>query len=192
MPHLEIKNNVPIRFKQDCHVLMLIDRSVGNSNKGSKRWINKIITFNEVEFNIAVENLLALQNHLSDPGIRLYCSLNSRKLKSAILSFKHTIIDIPESYEQKFYGKLNDRFCSALMQPANRDSSLFLLDADTKDVRLIDGFFSNNTNIEIIYSYETPNGHHYIVNPFNPNIQFPKEITLIKDGLVLLNWIEKD
>lgn len=111
----------PEQFTQGVRVLMLIDRGVQNSNKGSKRWINKIISTNSEEFQSAYDKLIALQNHIGIPDIRLYCSINPRKMKSAIKIFKHKQLDLIEDNEVNFYRRINDSFCSCLMQPECRE-----------------------------------------------------------------------
>lgn len=187
-----MNNNPPINFKEGINVLMLIDRGVQNSNKGSKRWINKIITSNPLEWKNAYDTLLELQWHLNNPNIRLYQSMNDRKLDSAIKLFKHNIIDVFPENEINFYMKLNDRFCSCLMKPENKKSKWMLLDIDLKDTTEVDQFISDNCDqVEVFYKYETINGWHYIVHPFNVSIADGyTTFEVKKDGLMLLNVLE--
>lgn len=183
--------DLPSFFKEGIRVLMLIDRGVQNSNKGSKRWINKIITDNPHEYNIAYDKLSRLQNYLNNPSIRLYASINCRNLEKAINHFNHKQLDLIGSEKSKFYTRINDSFCSCLMKPENRASNNFLLDIDTKDTKEVNSFLSNNRDIVMKYVYPTPQGWHYIVDPFNPRLCFDySSFEVKKDALMLLRWID--
>ena len=177
-------------FSHGVRVVMLIDRGVMNSNKGSKRWINKIITTNQAEWENAVQVLMEMQEHLNDPDIRLYSCVNDRKLDKSIDLFKHRQIDLDSTLNhEKFYKKINDSFCSCLMAPENRKSKYFLMDIDTKDLTATNYFVENNS-IKIIARYETKKGHHFIVEPFNVKLaEDSKDFTIKKDGLLLINWL---
>jgi hypothetical protein len=186
-----MRNSPPEQFTQGVRVLMLIDRGIQNSNKGSKRWINKIITTNTEEFYAASEKLIELQNHLANPDVRLYAAINQRKMKKAIQEFKHKQLDLNDDNEFTFYRRINDSFCSCLMQPECRDGSLFLLDCDSKDPTEVDSFLITNFGIKMHYQYPTPNGWHFIVEPFNPAMcEGMTTFEVKKDALMLLNWIE--
>lgn len=186
-----MRHFTPDEFTQGVNVLMLIDRGVQNSNKGSKRWINKIISTNQDEFHSAAEKLIELQSHIGNPDIRLYSSINPRKMQKAIKLFKHNQIDLNDDNETKFYRRINDSFCSCLMQPECRDRNLFLLDCDSKDTAEVNSFLVTNLGIRMHYQYQTPSGWHFIVEPFNPAICADmKTFEVKKDALMLLNWID--
>lgn len=186
--YIKPKNNPPEYFKEGIHVLMLINRGV---HKGSKRWVNKIITTNPLEYDNAVSALISMQNYLNNPDIRLYASINDRKFNSAIKLFKHQQLDLLPENEYKFYSKINDSFCSCLMQPECRNNNLFLLDVDSKDRKEVDGFLITNFGIKMHYMYPTINGWHYIVEPFNPKMcESMTTFEVKKDALMLINWID--
>lgn len=183
------------RFEQFTHgvrVMMLIDRGISNSNKGSKRWINKLISTNTDEFAKNLEILIEQQYSINNPDIRLYSCVNPRKLEKAINYFQHRQLDL-NSLEEKlyFYRKINDRFCSSLMQPENRDGNLFLIDYDKSDAGIASLMLQlEKNNIEILSQYKTPNGWHLITSPFNPNILNEIEnVETKKDALILLHTI---
>lgn len=185
-----MKHNPPDMFKQGINVLMLIDRGVQNSNKGSKRWINKIITEDCESWNNAAQKLIELQIHIGDPDVRLYSSINPRSMKKAIKTFQHKQLDLNEDNEATFYRRINDSFCSCLMQPENRDRSLFLLDHDTKVATELNAFQVTNHDLKTHYLYPTPNGWHLILDPFNPELmQGMTQTELKKDALMLVNWL---
>lgn len=187
-----MKNNPPIQFKEGINVLMLIDRGVANSNKGSKRWINKIIASNNEEWDRAAERLIELQIYLNNPDIRLYASINSRSMTKAIKTFQHKQLDLSSDNEINFYRRINDSFCSCLMQPDCRTSSLFLLDCDAKEATELNAFTITNRDITMHCMYPTPNGWHAIMDPFNPILlEGYNTIELKKDALMLIDWIDQ-
>lgn len=171
-------------------VVMLIDRGVMNSNKGSRRWINKIITTNEEEWLNAVERLMALQDYLANPAIRLYACINSRNMDKGIKHFMHKQLDVQPDMKMRFYAHINNTFASCIMQPENRATKFFLLDIDTKYPKEVDNFIEEKAII-VRKTYPTKNGWHYIVEPFNAMwANGHQTFTLIKDGLLLLRYID--
>jgi hypothetical protein len=181
-------------FTSGIRALMLIDRGESNTNKGSRRWINKLVSTNEIQFKSNLKKLLELQYYMNNPDVRLYSCVNPRKLDQSIKNFHHKLVDLYTVQDKiSFICRVNDKFCSSLMQPENKDSNLFLLDFDTKD-------FNDNANliarmatlhINIIYSYPTPNGWHYVTDPFNPILLTGvDDLQIKKDALLLLNTIE--
>jgi hypothetical protein len=176
-------------FQDGVRTLMLIDRGISNSNKGSRRWINKLISSNQEEWLKALSRLLHMQYYLNDPDIRLYASLNSRHLTRAVKMFQHLQLDLPPDDKDRFYTHINDSFISCLMKPENKASKYFLLDVDTKDIFDVEDFLLTK-NIGVKLKYETPKGWHYIVEPFNVLwAEKLKDVTLQKDGLLLLNTL---
>jgi len=182
-------NPIPYMFKSGVRVLMLINRGVNNTNKGSRRWINKTITSNIDEFEDAHEKLLDLMFYLDNPNIRLYQCINDRKFDNAVIMFQHRQLDLPQENKINFYSNINDRFCSTLMAPENKKSKYFLLDVDNDDSIEALKFIEDN-DIEALLAYETPNGFHFIVEPFNVLLaKNAKTFEVKKDGLMLLNWL---
>lgn len=181
-------------FTDGVRVLMLIERGIQSSNKGSRRWINKLISSNQLEFRANLVKLLDQQAYLNNKDIRLYSCVNSRNMGKAIKHFQHKQIDLSAEGEAfNFYRRINDKFCSSLMQPENRSSSRFLIDLDDTDPTMLNDIL-NACNIDIILKYQTPNGWHYITEPFNPAIISNSDIDsceVKKDALLLLNWLQE-
>ncbi len=179
------------KFMNGIRVLMLINRSVQNSNKGSKRWINKIITKNEDEWLDACEKLISIQKYLGDSNIRLYSCVNERDLNKAISLFNHKQIDLIDDQKEKFYCNIHDSFSSCLMKPENKLTKYFLLDVDSLNTFEVDMFIINNS-INVILCYPSKNGWHYIVSPFNIKLaEGCKTFEVKKDALLLINYIDK-
>lgn len=189
----ELKNNPPVSFKEGVRVLMLINRGVQSSNKGSRRWVNKIITTNPYEFDLAAHSLLEMQYYLDNPDIRLYCSVNPRKMDGAINSFMHAQLDVCPDNEYNFYRRINDSFCSCLMKPQNKAERNFLIDIDTKDIEQITAWTIKNNHIPVLLYYPTPNGWHFITKPFDPALLIEVNNSEVKkDALMLLHWMRPD
>lgn len=185
-----MKLDLAASFKEGVRVLMLINRAVQNSNKGSKRWINKIITTNAEEFDQAANALIQCQILENNPDLRLYTCVNPRKIDRAIIQFKHKQLDLITDNEMLFYKRINDSFCSCLMSPENRDGNIFLIDVDTKDLQMMNSWTITHRDIKFYMQYPTPNGWHYLMEPFNPALFDVPHAEIKKDALILLNWIE--
>lgn len=179
-------------FTSGVRVMMLIDRGAQNNNKGSRRWINKLVSTESYGFRENLEKLIDLQYYLKNPDIRIYSCVNDRKLDSAIKHFQHKQLDISDEAQKiSFYTHINDNFCSALMQPENRYGRKFLLDIDSENCNEEELVLLDN---EINYfKYKTKSGWHFVTAPFHPTlVDKSVNIDLKKDGLLLLNWIKEE
>lgn len=177
-------------FTEGVRVMMLINRGIGNSNKGSRRWINKLVSANKDEFTENLIKLLTQKESIGDDDNRIYLSVNPRKIIKAVKYFQHKQLDLNTEDEiVSFYKNINNNFCSALMQPENRGKSLFLIDYDNTDQVSLSNILNllQKEGINVIKFYITPNGWHIICNPFNPFIIKDIDNCVIKkDALILL------
>lgn len=194
-------------------VQMLINRSVGNSNKGSKRWIGKLISTDAESFDKNIWSLVSQQNHLlshhdehggysEEFDLRLYASMNYRDLKKAENLFLHTLLDLPEDQKKSFYSRIQDKFVSCLMKPSSRVKKYWLLDIDREPDEINNSIIIDNLvdllfelKIDFHTPYLTPNGFHIICSPFNlakhwDDVNIDGKVTLQKDGLVLLRAVK--
>jgi hypothetical protein len=181
-------------FTDGVRVQMLIDRGIVNNNKGSRRWVNKLISYDQEGYYKNIVKLLEQQNYLADSNIRLYASVNSRKIESGIRVLHHAIIDLPGDAIVPYYCNIKDNFVSALMKPECRKSKYFLLDIDTQEeneIKFIDIYLSEITEIKLIKKYKSVKGWHYVTEPFDIRfIEGLKEwVDLKNDALLLLNYI---
>ena len=84
---------------------------------------------------------------------------------------------------------------TALLQPQCRVDNKFMLDIDTKDfLKLADiDLIIKKSNGEILTRYETPNGYHYITNPFDTRKVCEEDnVTLLRDGYYYIKTIGKE
>jgi hypothetical protein len=174
-------------FMHGVRVCMLIDRGTQNSNKGSRRWVSKLISSNLVQLESNIKKLLEQQSCLGDPDIRLYMCVNARSMSKAIKHFQHAQIDVDPAYRDTFYSRINDSFCSSLMKPESRAENYFLIDYDSKDY----SWRLESIGITEIFRYETPNGWHIITEPFYPKLLGVDSVMVKKDALLILNFLEQ-
>ncbi len=174
-------------FTDGVRLVFLIHRNKegGETNNTKTR---KIITTNSKEFETALLELLQMQQNSEIP-YRIYSSVNSRDIEKAIRKFK--IEQLEADYydtEQKhqFYLDIKNRWVGCLMQPAQKNTSFFIFDVDTKD----DGEALIALNgIPFVKKYSTKNGWHIVTEPFNyTTIKLPKDVEIQKDGLLLLSY----
>jgi hypothetical protein len=183
----------PVEFTTGVRVLILIDRSINNTNKSSARWINKLISTNTQSFYKNLERLKAQMQNANNPSLRLYGCVNARDLTKAINLFQHRQLDIATEEEKfNFYVNIKDKFVSCLMKPESREEKLFLVDIDIPNEEGL-------TLIELIRSltpikhyYRTPKGWHVICSPFNidhvkgyPDCEVKKDALMIWEPVTL-------
>lgn len=197
-----MKTDLPVSFKEGVHVQLLIDRGVNNANRSSERWVNRLISTNPEEYDKNMEILVGQQKYIGNKDVRLYSTLNPRKMGKAVNILKHKLIDVTD--EMDFYKRLNDRFVSCLMHKGCRDRKYYMVDIDSKDVDIFQAVNNHIKELEApspIFSYPTPNGFHLIMAPFDVSIIaminfhlfgvcLLKTIEVKTDSLVLLHTID--
>jgi hypothetical protein len=181
-------------FHNGMSVLMLIDRTYGNSHKGSRRWINKLISYDKESFEVNLDKLIKQQNYLNQPNIRLYGSLNYRSLDKGIKRFFHTLIDVTPADRSRFWANINANFVSSIMKPESRVSSpkRWLLDIDSDYEDHVEAFMRimDAKGVKFLYKYGTVKGYHAIIEPYNKmEIDLPDYVELKQDGLILLRAV---
>ena len=177
-------------FIDGLHVQMLIDRSIGNNNKGSKRWINKLFSFNAADFYKNCEKLLEQMYHIDEPELRLYSSVNARNQTKAFREYACKLINNSDNLD--FWKSINNQFVSCLMTPENRASNYWLIDLDEGSTAAYNELLKMIPLGCLITSYATPNGWHLITKGFDMRIpvQFPN-VEVKRDGLLLLTTLWK-
>lgn len=179
-----------VLFSTGVNVQMLINRNIQNANKGSRRWINKLISNSPTEFKRNIEVLLFQQRALANPYIRLYSSVNCRDLHKTVKKLHHAMVDMSYQDEETFFSRINDNFISLLMKPENRMTKFFLLDYDSElGIDMFEEILSEN-KILLIHKYKTVKGWHYITSPFNPALLTDTNTCEVKkDALLLLHHL---
>lgn len=179
-------------YTHGVRVQMLINRGIGNTNKGSKRWVSKLISTNQEEFHANIIKLLQMQYYLDNPDVRLYSCVNPRNMEKAFVAFQVKMLTVSFLDREQFCKNIHDKFISCLMSPEHRDSSLFLIDHDDKEnYQFLENALQNHL-IRNVFKYETPNGYHYVTEGFNPVfIEGIANCEIKRDALLLLHVMEK-
>lgn len=188
-------------FMRGINCFFVIDRTKGSTNKGSSRWVKKMVSFDEEAYQRIFEQL---KSERVSPQ-RIYVSVNPRNLRNAIYEFKQRQLKADYHRESArhyrddqeiacFYPYIFDNWVSSLMKPFSRARSNFLIDLDSHDIdglrNYMDALKNKNLqrmeNYAEIYSYPTQNGYHLISKPFDVTLfDFPNA-EIKKDGLILL------
>lgn len=181
-------------FTDLFRVQMIIDRGVANSNKGSKRWVNKLVSYNHETFLENCEKLLHQMVYYGNPDWRLYSSVNPRNAEQATkLLIADLVMDIGDDANDRKYLNINSRYISALCVPESRDyvrNQYFLIDVDTHEVDVAKTIMQSlEDDTSLIYN--TPNGFHILTQKFDTRIiQNIEHVSFKRDGLILLAWNE--
>lgn len=115
---------------------------------------------------------------------RIHHTVNARDTQKARLWLIHKLIDVPE-----FAGCIDSIWKTALLQKQCKAENKYLLDIDIKDnQKAFD--LSNKINIYIQQWIKTPNGFHFITQPFDiREIEKLSYVTLIRDGYYFIKEI---
>jgi len=161
----------PDLFKEGTRVIMRTLRGKeGGSNKPDRK-SKKYVTRSVDEFNETHTKLLAERQE----NERIYSTINPRNIEKAIRIFKERMLDSDYYADEDrhwFYIDMYNRWISSLMAPTAKMDTQFLVDIDYDE--------GDNVNYEgvireeikkfeltIIHEYETKNGRHIILKPFN-------------------------
>ena len=108
---------------------------------------------------------------------RIHRTVNARNTAKAKVWMLHKLIETSQ-----FDGCIDSLWKTALLQAECKDERNFLLDVDTKDLKLIKHFRMMSYNY-LIEEIESPNGYHFITKPFDTRevCKLPY-VTLIRDG----------
>lgn len=181
------------QFSEGARMIMLLERKKdGGHNKEELRNLATRFTFSGEEYKRAIRDMLVLQ--LLYPESRMYTSVNPRKMTKVIQQIERELLelhyckdDVQVEYTHKKLIKSPRHF---FMQPQCADGSLFVIDVD--DEEGIDSSAealkeAERVGVEILKTYKTKNGWHFVTKPFNPALWTHKS-EVKKDALILLNY----
>lgn len=190
---MDIYTRFAPQFTDGYRVLFLIHRSKEGGKSANNDHVRKIVTRNPEEWQEAV---LELSNDkyrakLEGKTMRIYATVNKRNVEKAVRTFKYAQLDADyygEAERLGFYHDIKNRWISALMQPANRSSSNFLLDCDEgHDIEEVVRQLQT-ASVQPVLTYSTKHGRHIITPPFNPALLKVPHVEINKDGLLLLSY----
>lgn len=159
--------NHPEIFKTGYRILLRTHRSKeGGTNRGD-RHSKKYVSFGNNQYEELKNKLISEMRN----GERVYSSVNERDFDKAVMLFKHRQLDADyqdkESFEA-FYIDIYNRWVSSLANKSARKDRLFLIDGDYDDGATKENYSNElckKTNI--VYGYDTKNGFHMVVEPFD-------------------------
>jgi hypothetical protein len=124
----------------------------------------------------------------------MYVSVNARDTIKAFDLFKRKLVE----YEtQALYGiedfkrplmEIDELWYSACAKPGARGTKYFLLDIDSKDIKMMQELWLELCDhCNFMFDVETKNGFHWVVTPFDVKLieKFP-DVSVQKDGLLYL------
>jgi hypothetical protein len=153
----------PDSFKHGIRVLLLVGRHKDGIAK--QRKITRISKGLE-DFDKQFNSLLKIK----EENERIYASACERDMLSAIRKFRFQQLEAEYSNDYfNFYFNIEARMVSALMDPTStyKSGKLWMFDCDSKEE--YEEVFARirELDISIQYSYNTKNGIHLFVKPFN-------------------------
>jgi hypothetical protein len=153
----------PNSFKEGTRVLMLKSRHKDGIT--DERTITRV-THSLEQFDRELGELIGMLQ----PNERIYASAAKRSIGKAVRLFKQRQLDADyDDDPQRFYRALQDRWVSCLMAPTSEDDKLWLFDCDTIEEtdRVRAEIQAHYDRPWMPYSYQTKNGTHILVTPFN-------------------------
>ena len=152
----------PQRWREGVRVLSLIGRNKDGVKK--QRMIQRV-SHGATEFG----HILGEFQLLAGVGERIYASACPRNISAAIRLFKER--QLQNDYDAdpvRFYQKINTRWVSALMAKQCQENKVWLFDCDSgDDFHIVLTELRDELKIIDPYYYQTKNGHHIIIKPFN-------------------------
>ena len=176
-------------FRNGYRVLMLHQRGKHGGHNRPDWHVIKRISTNEQEFEVQLNALRDMRQRAENSDLlRIYSCVNRRDIEKAIRQFKFEQLEADyydSENRHKFYRDVKNRFISALMSPRSRAETHFLIDFDyEEDGEPDDARVELKNNTTILLEYDTPNGKHFITEPYNPNNT--PELEIKKDALIFI------
>lgn len=178
-------------FMDGTRVLLLLQRhKEGGATKEHKRRRARFIVHNLDQMKRSLFELLLLKA-VCKTEYRIYMTSAPRDIQRAEKDFKEQMLHVDFSAgidKEFFWAHIEDKWISSLMSTnPMKDRGLFILDIDTPVDNEVCKWCGEN-DVEILKSYRTKNGRHFVVKPFD-RTKFPKELGEVKvDGLLLLSY----
>jgi hypothetical protein len=174
-------------------IMMAIARKKDNDKiqkDSEQKSIKKIFTAESRDF--VYRQLIGIIKEFPEYDWRIYENINWRDTQKAYFILNKSIA--VWQLNKDYFGwaeDLHNKWLSCLMRPeARAEDNYILLDLD--DHSLCEDFknFLKDNVVNVIESYKTPNGWHFIVNEFNSQLltdtEFKGTIDIIRDGMKLI------
>jgi len=179
-------------YTTGTRVLILVKRSKdgGHQNSEYKRRALRQVTNDTEDFAKALEIMLMLQATTHNE-YRVYSTVNPQSLLNGERLLKEKMLNTDYSdtgQKVNFYQRLEDRWVGCLVASKTPSGEKkFIIDVDKFDDSDALNFCTEN-NIHIYRKYQTKNGWHLIVEPFNSALLSKDIADLQKEGLILIAY----
>ena len=157
---------------ETCHIYLALRRNKENPNMDDDKPKVMRRVIRDVMFDLEILR----SNCKAVGGVwRIYQTVNARSFEKANKIFQHKLIDDID----KYYYRLDSLWKTCLLQKKSRAEKYFLIDLDNEyEYWHIKRWLERN-KIILYRDFPTPNGYHFITQPFNRNefeLEFPKQI----------------
>lgn len=181
----------PASFKEGVRLLMRILRKKDGGPADTDRSVERIVVNGPEEFDKVFKRM---QDRLR-PKERIYASLSPRDLQKAIYEFRVAQLRAEREEDPvQFYLNIQNRWIRVLMKQecCRREDKLWILDVDNVESSAHVFTQLERLEVPIVRQYNTPNGFHIVVKPFN-TASWPKCSELLKkDAMLLWAWKEAE
>lgn len=182
------------------YLLMAIARKKENPDiTSSSEIVFREVVKDEKDIERKIEKLRnACENYGDAEKFRLYYSANARNTLDAYFNFRIVMnswaekkLNGQKDIDRKF-KRIDSHWKSELQKPGSRDESNFIYDLDSKSMESREVLLEElEKHTEVKKRVSTPNGHHFIVEPFNHNKlkEFDFEVERKNDGMFFVGYI---
>ena len=175
-----------ILVSDTCHMFLCLQRNKDNKEVEYPTVYRQIIRDYDKDLNIMRAKIK------TRTGIwRIYRTVNKRSFEKANKLFRHRLIDDLEDY----YYRLDSLWKTCLLQKSSRAEKRFHIDVDDRKLGLKVASYILNKDIEVFEKpVETPNGWHFITEPFDRREieEKFKDVEVSTDGYVFVEMIENE
>lgn len=174
-------------FRDGIRILILLQRVKDGGHNRPDYHAHKRLVNGREQYEKELDRLRQLRASKEDPSKwRIYSSVNRRNIEKGIRNFKQDMLEADyydEASRHQFYMDITNRWHGAIMKPNTATEKRFLIDVDYNEG---DSKDAAQTILElvttILLDYPTTNGHHFIVEPYNPALT--PELEVKKDALI--------
>lgn len=175
----------PVEYTEGTRVILLASR-----NKDGAEKVRRVtrISHSSTQFSSIISEFKKIKKEHD----RIYASLVPRNVLKAARDFKHKLIDADYHGDpETFYKSINNHWVSSLMidSSISKEDKLWMFDCDSETDYLETKAQLEQYNTPIHYEYQTKNGFHIIVKPFDRSkLTFSIKELLHDNALILWSY----
>ena len=183
-----IKDYCAFDNEEKVYTLFAVSRNKLNKNKDFKKRSIQIVLRNSKSIEDKYYDLASRFKSHGD-SFYIYLSLNPRSIAKASMAIINKLVKGIYDKDYKSLKNIDGNWTSTLMSKESRfGRGKFMLDIDTKDITVL---VRNRDLLSVLLERETPNGYHFVVEPFNPQIIEDQllfgSVEIKKDDFIFVN-----